>query len=90
MIQPIVLLDLIIEAQRFTKLTGVAKRTYVFEQLGPLSQEEKAFIDMLIDTFLLLCKSSIDISAFQRRCWLFCPAPPRGIKAPTTNDIKLK
>ena len=46
------LLDLVIEAQRFTSLSGVLKRLYVLERLGPLSQEEKELIDQLIDTFV--------------------------------------
>ena len=48
MIEPLVLLDLIIEAQRFVTLSGAAKRTYVFDRLGSLSQEERIFLDLLL------------------------------------------
>ena len=65
------LLDLVIEAQRFTSLSGVLKRLYVFERLGPLTQEEKELIGQLIDTFVMLCKQKVDIKIFQRRCWSF-------------------
>ena len=81
MIQPMDLLDLVIEAQRFTSLSGVLKRLYVLERLGPLSQEEKELIDQLIDTFVRLCKNKIDIKIFQRRCWSFCPTSSSRSKA---------
>ena len=71
-----ILLDLVIEAQKFTSLGGASKRLYIFERLGPLSLEEKEFIGLLIDTFLLLCKNKIDINVFRRRCWSFRPTPP--------------
>ena len=92
MIDPMVLLDLIVEAQRFATLSGPSKRTYVFAKLGPLSEEEKVFIDLLIDAFLMLSKKKVDLYDFHRRCRLlsFCPAPPRGIKAPTTNETNKK
>ena len=77
MIQPMELLNLVIEAQRFTSLSGVLKRLYVIDRLGPLSQDEKELIDLLIDTFLLLCKKRVDIQVFQRRCWSLCPTSPR-------------
>ena len=78
--------------KRFTSLSSSLKRAYVFDRLGPLSQEERDFIDLLIDAFLMLCKKKIDLRDFQRRCRLlsFCPAPPRGMNAPTTNDISEK
>ncbi len=54
-----VLLDLIIEAQRFTTLSSSLKRTYVFDRLGPLSEEERIFLDdLLLAAFLMLCKES--------------------------------
>ena len=91
MIEPLVLLDLIIEAQRFTPLSGPLKRTYVFDRLGPLSEEERYFIDLLIDAFLMLCKKKVDLQDFQRLCnWSFCPTPVRGRKAPMTKDINEK
>ncbi len=43
MIEPMVLLELIIEAQRFATLSNPLKRAYVFDKLGPLSEEEKDF-----------------------------------------------
>jgi hypothetical protein len=86
-----VLLELIIEAQRFTTLSGSLKRTYVFDQIGPLSEEEKLFISLLIDAFLMLCKKKVDLRDFQRRCRLsFCPTPPRGMNAPTTSETSEK
>ena len=64
MIAPMVLLDLIIEAQRFTTLSGSLKRAYVFDQLGPLSEEERLFISLLIDAFLMLCKKKVAFRIF--------------------------
>ena len=61
--------------------SGVLKRLYVLERLGPLSQEEKELIDQLIDTFVRLCKNKIDIKIFQRRCWSFCPTSSSRSKA---------
>ena len=61
MIEPLILLDLIIEAQRFTTMSGPLKRTYVFDKLGPLSEEERYFLDLLIDAFLMLCKKKVDL-----------------------------
>ena len=40
MIEPLVLLDLIFEAQRFTALSNSLKRAYVFDRLGPLTRRE--------------------------------------------------
>ncbi len=79
MIEPLVLLDRIIEAQRFTSMSGPLKRTYVFDKLGPLSEEERVFIDLLIDAFLMLCKKKIDLQDFQRLCkWSFALRPHEG------------
>ena len=69
MIAPMVLL-VIIETPRFTTLSGSLKRAYVFDQLGPLSEEERLFISLLIDAFLMLCKKKVDLRDFQRRCRL--------------------
>ncbi len=44
MIAPLVLLDLIIEAQRCDAEWLFLKRAYVFDQLGPLSKEDNRCI----------------------------------------------
>ena len=68
----------VFEAQRFATLSGSLKRTYVFDRLGPLSQEERVFIDLLIDTFLMLCKNKVDLRDFQHV--VDCRSVPRPLE----------